>query len=106
MKAPGARRILGIALGATALACIVAGAVRTHTTYFLKPQETNEPPIFAPGGMKIPMARVLPPKIITETIGEAQLIVDATFTGVVRKGDRLMTQYDRTKPAGRRACPT
>lgn len=106
MKSQCARNGIAIALCVAALSCIAAGAVRMHTTYYEQPQETKEPAIFAPGGVKLPVARKLPPKVLTQTISEAQLVIDATFTGVLRKDGRLMTQYDRTKPGGRRACPT
>lgn len=39
-------------------------------------------------------------------ITEKQLVMDATFSGVVRKKDKLYSTYDRSKPAGKRACPT
>jgi hypothetical protein len=40
------------------------------------------------------------------TIGERQLVIDATFSGVQRKRDRLCSTYDRSAPHGKRACPT
>jgi hypothetical protein len=39
-------------------------------------------------------------------IGERELVEDATFTGVIRKGAELLSTYDRTKPKVKRACPT
>lgn len=43
-----------------------------------------------------------------ERVRESDLVIDATFTGVVRSKltDRLVTTYDRTVPRGRKACPT
>jgi len=41
-----------------------------------------------------------------ETISEVQLVVDATFTGVVRRDGGLYSTYDRSQPQGKRACPT
>jgi len=39
-------------------------------------------------------------------ISEASLVEDATFSGVVRQGERLYSTYDRALPKGKRACPT
>ncbi len=39
-------------------------------------------------------------------INEADLVEDATFTGIIRKGGKLYTTYDRSKPRGKLACPT
>ncbi len=41
-----------------------------------------------------------------ETISEIQLVEDATFAGVRRIQGRLMSTYDRSKPRGKRLCPT
>lgn len=106
MKTRRVRTGIAIGLCAAALACVAAGAVRTHRVLYEQPAESREPVIIAPGGLQLPGMRKLPPKIITQTITEAQLVIDATFTGVLRKGDTLFTQYDRSKPGGRRACPT
>ncbi len=39
-------------------------------------------------------------------ISDAELVIDATFSGVEREGDRLFTTYDRSEPRGKRSCPT
>jgi len=39
-------------------------------------------------------------------IGERKLVEDATFGGVARRGQKLYSTYDRTKPRGKQACPT
>ncbi len=39
-------------------------------------------------------------------ISDAELVVDATFSGVEQRGERLYSTYDRSEPRGRRACPT
>ena len=39
-------------------------------------------------------------------ISDRQLVVDATFTGVERRGRRLYSVYDRSQPQGKRSCPT
>ena len=41
-----------------------------------------------------------------QTISEAQLTIDATFTGTTRKEGRLFSTYDRSQPHGKKACPT
>jgi hypothetical protein len=40
------------------------------------------------------------------TIGERQLVIDTTFSGVRRIGNALHSTYDRSTPRGKRACPT
>ena len=39
-------------------------------------------------------------------ISDAELVIDATFSGVERKGERLYSTYDRSEPRGKRSCPT
>ena len=39
-------------------------------------------------------------------VAERRLVVDATFSGVIRKGTKLYTTYDRTAAIGKRPCPT
>jgi len=39
-------------------------------------------------------------------ISDRALVADTTFTGVIRKGERLYTTYDRSSPHGKRSCPT
>jgi hypothetical protein len=39
-------------------------------------------------------------------ISDRQLIIDATFAGVIRREGNLYSTYDRSKPAGKRSCPT
>jgi len=41
-----------------------------------------------------------------ESIGELDLLMDATFSGVVRRDGRLFSTYDRSAPPQRRECPT
>jgi len=106
VKVRRVRLVIAVGLGAAALACVAAGAARTHRVLYEQPAESGGAAFLPPGGLQLPGMRKLPPKIITQTISEAQLVIDATFTGVLRKGDKLVTQYDRSKPGGRRACPT
>jgi len=39
-------------------------------------------------------------------ISERELVEDATFTGVVRRAEKLYSTYDRTQPRGKQLCPT
>ncbi len=39
-------------------------------------------------------------------IKDTQLVVDATFGGTIKKGDKLYSTYDRSEPVGKRACLT
>ena len=39
-------------------------------------------------------------------IREWDLIVDTTFTGIVRQDGKLHATYDRSAPRSKRACPT
>ena len=41
-----------------------------------------------------------------QRIAERQLVIDATFSGVLRRGVRLHSTYDRTVTRGKRACPS
>ncbi len=53
---------------------------------------------------KVKGRRSLHPKM--ETISEFELTEDATFSGVRRLFGRLYSTYDRSKPRGKRLCPT
>jgi len=44
--------------------------------------------------------------VVYYQVGDLGLIIDATFSGVERHDDRLISTYDRAQGAGRRACPT
>ena len=39
-------------------------------------------------------------------VTERQMVVDSTFGGIALERGRLVSTYDRTAPAGKRACPT
>lgn len=42
-----------------------------------------------------------------EHVPERNLVIDATFSGCVKKDGKLFTTYDRSEPLrGKRACPT
>lgn len=72
-------------LGMAAL-LLLAGAVRTHQVY---DQSTEEFGLLS-----------------FTRISDGALVVDATFSGVERRGSRLYSTYDRSEPRGKRTCPT
>ena len=39
-------------------------------------------------------------------VKDYELVIDTTFGGVTREGDRLFTTYDRSEQRGKRKCPT
>jgi hypothetical protein len=79
------RILAGIGL-AVAMSLVVIGAVISHKAYDPGTEEFG---------------------IVAFTrISDRQLVEDATFSGVLRKGDRLYSTYDRAVPKGKRACPT
>lgn len=86
MKRKWYERLFGIGCLMGALALLSVGALRVHKVY---DAETGK------FGL-----------VTFHTIGEHQLVVDATFGGVVRRGIRLCSTYDRSRPRGKRTCPT
>ena len=43
---------------------------------------------------------------VFERIPDRQLVVDATFSGVLRREGRLFSTYDRSRVRGKQTCPT
>ena len=79
-------RILAGVVLAVAMSLVIIGTVRSHKAYDAETEEFG---------------------IVAFTrISDRQLVEDATFSGVLRKGDRLYSTYDRAVPKGKRACPT
>lgn len=85
--APRKDRPWFLAALAAALAFLVIGFFQTHQVE-----------------KKVKGRRTLHPAM--ETITELQLVEDATFAGVRRLHGRLVSTYDRSKPRGKRLCPT
>jgi hypothetical protein len=80
------RNIIAIGLLAAALACLGAGAVVTHKVYDAGTADFG---------------------IVAFTrISEGQLVIDTTFGGAERKGEKLYSTYDRSQVRGKRSCPT
>lgn len=69
-----------------ALALLLMGSMRTHKVYESDTEEFG--------------------LLTFHRVSEFQMVVDATFHGVVREGDRLYSTYDRSQPRGKSACPT
>lgn len=79
-------RIAAALVMAVAVLLLLAGAARTHRVYDENTEEFG---------------------LLSFTrISDAELVIDATFSGVERKGDRFYSTYDRSEPRGKRACPT
>jgi hypothetical protein len=71
---------------AFALVCLAVGICRRHKVY-------------EKGSGEVGLLRF-------RAISDAQLTVDATFTGVARRGGKLYSTYDRARPRGKRMCPS
>ncbi len=89
-KSESIRKILAIAGVAASVAFLGVGSFTKHKVITAEAEEDLELLGF----------------LTFEPISDLQLIIDTTFTGVVRKGDKLHSTYDRTKPRGKLACPT
>ena len=85
------RKIIAAAALGGALAMMAAGTVTKHQVLLVNAEELAKdfdiPPPF-------------------ETLGELQLVIDSTFMGVVRKGGKLHSTYDRSVQLAKRPCPT
>ena len=80
------QKIFAIAGITVALALLIVGILRSHKIYETDTEDFGIPTFYR--------------------IGELQMVVDATFQGVVRKGEKFYSTYDRSKPRGKSACPT
>ncbi len=83
---PILRRCLAAAIAAAAVCLLAAGIVRKHKVY-------------EPDAGQFGLLRFY-------NISEPQLVIDATFSGVLRKASKLYSAYDRSAPRGKRTCPT
>ena len=86
MRRTTKERIAAALLLSMAALLLLAGTVRTHQVY---DQDTEE------FGL-----------VTFSRVSDAGLVVDATFSGVERRGGRLYTLYDRSVPRGKQTCPT
>ncbi|MCC6490149.1 MAG: hypothetical protein IT364_21875 [Candidatus Hydrogenedentes bacterium] len=79
-------RIAGLLIVLAAVVLVVIGVFRSHKVYDPATEQFG---------------------IVAFTReSDKDLVVDATFAGVRREGDRLYTTYDRSQPRGKQACPT
>ncbi len=81
-----AETILAVAVLSCGLVCLAVGAFAGHKVY-----ERDD----AAFGF-----------LAYTRVSDADLVVDSTFTGVVRERGRLYSTYDRTQPRGKQLCPT
>ncbi len=86
MKRPVVQKVLAACVLIAALALILISSARVYKVYDADADDW---------GMRT-----------FHKIGERDLVEDATFTGVIRKGAELLSTYDRTKPKVKRLCPT
>jgi len=86
MKFPNYQKLLAITILIISFILFLMGNVRIHKVY---DTGTAEYGILA-----------------FHRISERQLVIDSTFSGVLRKGEKLVSTYDRSQPVGKRPCPT
>ncbi len=86
MLNPVRRNIFAAVIVVIALGLITVGAVKSYKVY-------------EPGSAEFGI-------LAFEKVGDAQLVIDATFSGVCRKEGKLFSTYDRTVVQGKRPCPT
>ncbi len=95
MKTRKVRFTISLAVLIIAVVMIITGMNRTHKVYNQKDSGAFE-------GFNL-----LGNLEIHRKISEKQLIIDATFGGVERGDEgKLYSTYDRSKPVGKRKCPT
>ncbi len=87
MKNGAPQKVLAVLLLLIAVVWLLAGGSRVHKVYDADAGEW--------GGIRT-----------FHKINERELVEDATFGGVLRKGNELQSTYDRSKPKGKRPCPT
>jgi hypothetical protein len=86
MSRTAKERIAAGLLLAVAAILLLAGSVRSHKVYDESSEEFG---------------------LLSFTrVPDREMVIDATFSGVERRGDRLYTTYDRSAPRGKRSCPT
>jgi len=86
MKQPLYQKVLAAAALIVAMALLIAGSVRQHKVYEPAAEEFG--------------------LVAFQRITDRELVIDTTFGGAIRKGLKLYSTYDRSKPRGKKACPT
>ncbi len=80
------RKALAAVLLLAALALMTAGSLRSYKVYDADADEFG---------------------ILTfHRVSDRLIVIDATFRGVLVKGERLYTTDDRSQARGKKACPT
>jgi len=80
------RRSGTVALLLLALGFLAVGAGRTHQVLSTEVEDFGVPTY--------------------ERIPDWQMIIDTTFSGVIRDGAELYSTYDRSQPRSKKKCPT
>ncbi|MBP7829228.1 MAG: hypothetical protein KA248_04850 [Kiritimatiellae bacterium] len=86
MKRERIEKAAGWAVLAAALVLVGVGWLRSHKVYAADSEDYGI--------------------LVFERIADRQLVVDATFSGVLRRDGRLFSTYDRSQVRGKQACPT
>lgn len=85
------RKAIGAAGLAAAIALLALGAAAKRDVFILNAESIGKE--FG-----------LPPPF--ESLSDLQVVIDSTFTGIVRKDGKLHSTYDRAMVLTKRACPT
>lgn len=86
MKRERIEKAAGWAALAAALVLVGVGWLRSHKVYAADSEDYGI--------------------LVFERIPDRQLVVDSTFSGVLRREGRLFSTYDRSQVRGKQACPT
>ena len=111
MNEPQYRKPLAAGGLLLAVVLLVAGSRHVYVVYPDPAVKVELPPVsildFSQPSFAPPKPIILPPPAPTEySILERQLVENTTFTGVVRKEDKLWFTYDPSAKRGKRSCPT
>jgi hypothetical protein len=109
MKNATLQKFLSWAIFALALALLHFGGQRRYQVYYDRSSEP--PPVFvpstigqAPDGTEFTAPSL--PRPLFALINDGALVVNTTFTGVVRRNGNLYWTYDPSEKQGKQACPT
>ncbi len=100
-----------------ALVLLAIGSQRAYTVYPDPNLKVPLPPVSEPNFTEpnfaepsfAPPKPFIPPPLPPPSeyhFSDRQLVENTTFTGVVRKEDKLYLTYDASQKRGKRACPT
>jgi hypothetical protein len=116
MNVPRYQKFLSIGGLAAALVLLAIGTQRAYTVYPDPNLKVPLPPVSEPNfavpnfgepNFAPPKPFLLPPLPPSEyRFTDLGLVENTTFTGVVRKEDKLFLTYDASQKRGKRGCPT